>query len=69
MKSNCAFVTVIYSRSIVVAVISECRIKSVIYKTWIRTLANSADSDQAQQNAASDQGLHFLLKLLEVKGK
>ena len=31
------------------------------------TLANSADPDQMLQNA-SDQGLHCLLKLQEVKG-
>ena len=29
-------------------------------------LANSADPDQMPQNAASDQGLHCLLKLQEV---
>ena len=50
-----------------VTVASECPIKSVICKTWIRTLANSADPDQTPQNAASDQGLHCLLKLQEVK--
>ena len=38
-----------------------------ICKTWIGTLANSADSDQVPQNAVSDQGLHCLLKLQEVK--
>ena len=32
------------------------------------TLANSADPDQMPQDAASDQGLHCLLKLQEVKG-
>ena len=41
----------------------------VICKTWTqRTLANSADPDQMPQNAASDQGLHCLLKLQEDKG-
>ena len=41
-------------------------------KTWtgtFGTLANSAGQDQMQQNAASDQGLHWLLKLQEVIGK
>ena len=46
----------------------EYRGKRVICKTWTRTLANSADSDQTLQNAASDQGLPGLLKLQEVKG-
>ena len=32
------------------------------------TLANSADPDQTPQNAESDQDLHCLLKLQEVKG-
>ena len=31
------------------------------------TLANSADSDQTPQNVASDQGLHCLFKIQEVK--
>ena len=30
-------------------------------------MENSADPDQTPQNAASDQGLHSLLKLQEVK--
>ena len=30
--------------------------------------ANSADPDQMLQNAASDQGLHYLLKIQKVKG-
>ena len=40
-------------------------------KTWtgtFGTLANSADQDQTQQNAASDQSLHWLLKLQEDEG-
>ena len=41
--------------------------KSVICKTWT-VFDNSADPDQTLQNAASDQGLHCLLKLQEVKG-
>ena len=49
------------------AVTSECRVKRVIWKTWTETFANSADPDQTLQNAASDQGLHCLLKLWEVK--
>ena len=64
--------TVIDSRAILVAVTSECCAKRVICKTWTGlsagTLANNADSDQTPQNAASDQCLHCLLKLLEVKG-
>ena len=35
----------------------------VICKTWTGTLANSADSYQTPQNAASDQGLHCLLNI------
>ena len=31
-------------------------------------MAPSADPDQMPQNAASDQGLHSLLKLQEIKG-
>ena len=57
-----------YSRAILVAVTSECRVKMVICKTWTATLANSADPDQMPQNVASDQGLHCLIKLREVKG-
>ena len=71
MKTNRALyeiqLTVIYSRAILVAVTSECRVKRVICKTWTGTLANSVDPDQMPQNAASDQGLHCLLKLQEVK--
>ena len=59
---------VIYSRAFLVAVTSECRVKRVICKTWTGTLANSADPNQTPQNAAaSDQGVHCLLKLQEVK--
>ena len=43
---------VIYSNAILVAV----------------TSANSADPDQMPQNVMSDQGLHCLLKIQEVKG-
>ena len=32
-------------------------------------MANSKDPDQTPQNAASDQGLHCLLKLQEDKGQ
>ena len=60
-------VTVIYSRAVIVSVTSGCRVKMVICKTWTWTLANSADLDQTPQNAASDQSLHCLLKLQEVK--
>ena len=59
-------VTVIYSRAVVVTVTSECRVMRVICKTWIGTLANSADKDQTAQNAASDQDLNCLLKLQEI---
>ena len=72
MKSNQAFVqnlgNGIYRRAILVAVTSECRVKRVIWKTWTRTLANSADPDQTPQNAASDPGLHCLFKSQEVQG-
>ena len=71
MNSNRAFVQSPgngYSPAILVAVMSECSVKGVIYKTYTGTLANSADPDQTTQNAASDQGLHCLLKLREVKG-
>ena len=47
---------------------SECGVKRVICKTEAVILVNSADSDQTPQNAASDQGLHCLLKLQENKG-
>ena len=50
-----------------VTITSECHVKRVICKTWTATLANSADQDQMLQNAASDQGLHYLLKIQEVK--
>ena len=70
MKSNHAFVRlmVIYSSAILVAVTSEWSVKRVICKTCTGALANNADPDQMQQNAASDQGLHCLLKLHVVKG-
>ena len=58
---------VIYSHTILVAVMSECSVKRVICKTWTGTLANSADPDQMIQNVASDQGLPFLLKLQWLK--
>ena len=57
----------IYSHSSLVAVTSEFSGKRVICKTWTGTLANSANSDQTPQNVVSDQGLHFLLNLQEVK--
>ena len=57
-----------YSRTILVSVKSECHVKRVICKTWIGTLADSVDPDQTPQNAASDHGLHCLLKLQEVQG-
>ena len=60
-------VTAINSRAIF-AVTSECGVKRDICKTWTGTLANSTDQDQTPHNAASDQGLHCLLKLHEDKG-
>ena len=73
MKSNRALdeiqVTVIYSRAILVA--RQSAVESVFCKTWtvtFETLANNADPDQTPQKVASDQGLHCLLKLQEVKG-
>ena len=59
---------IIYSHAFLVAVMSECRVKRVICKTWTGTLANSTDPDQTPQNALSDHSLHSLLKLREVKG-
>ena len=47
---------------------SEYRVERVICKTLTGKLANNADSDLTPQNAASDQGLHCLLKLQKVKG-
>ena len=61
-------VTVIHSRAILAAVTLECRVKRVMCKTWTRTFANCVDPDQMPWNVASDQGLHCLLKLQEVKG-
>ena len=64
---------VIESRASRVAVTSECCVKRVICKTQtglsFGSLANSADPDQTSQNMASNQGLHCLLKLKEVKVK
>ena len=60
-------VTVIYSRAILVTEATDRRVKRVICKTWTRTLANSAEPVQMPQDAAFDRGLHFLLKLQEVK--
>ena len=57
---------VIYSCT-VVTVTSEYCVKRIVCKTWTGSLAKSADPDQTPQNAASDQGLHCLLKLQEVK--
>ena len=42
----------------------------VIGKTWTGTfgvLVNAVDPDQTPQNTASDQDMHCLLKLLELK--
>ena len=59
-------ITVIYSRA-TVAVTSGFHVMRVICKTWTGIFANSTYSDQTSLNAASDQGLHGLLKLQEVK--
>ena len=56
------------TKSVLVTVTSECHVKRVICKTWTETLANSADPDQTPLDEASDQGLHCLHKLKEVKG-
>ena len=59
-------ITVMYSRTFLVAVTSESCVKRVICKTgngpsaW--TLVKSADQDQTSQNAASDQRLYCLLR-------
>ena len=60
-------VTINYSRGSLVAVTSECHAKRIICKTWTGIWVNRADPDQMPQNAASNQGLHCLLKLQEVK--
>ena len=63
-------VAVIYTCALLVTVTSVCRKNRVICKTGtgtFGTFANSADPDQMPQNAASDQGLHCLLELQEVK--
>ena len=70
MKSNIKYkiqVRVINSRAVLVAVTLQCRVKRDIYIALTVTHANSADTDQMLQNTASDQGLHCLLKLQEVK--
>ena len=46
---------------------SEFHVKRVISETWTGTLANNAEPDQTLQNVGSDQDLHCLLKLQEVK--
>ena len=57
-------VTVIYSRFIFVAVPSMLLIRGLLYNLdWdIWNTEKSADPDQAPQNAASDQGMHFSIK-------
>ena len=69
---QCNTVTIIYSRAILIAVRSDCCVKGVICKTRtgcsVGILANTAAQDQTPQNAASDQGLHCLLKLQGVSG-
>ena len=60
---------VIYSHTILVAVMSECCVKGLSVKPVLGTLANSADPEQMLQNAASDQGLHYLLKLQKLRVK
>ena len=59
--------TVIYSHTILVAVMSECRAKRLIRKSWTGTLANSADPHQTPQKVASDQGLYCLLKFGKLR--
>ena len=58
---------IMYSRAILVAVTSECRVKRIICKTGAGLLANSADPDQTPRSVASDLGLYCLFKLQEVK--
>ena len=60
-------VTVIYSRTILVAVAPDCCVKMVICKTWT-WFSDGTDPVRTLQNVESDQGLHSLLKLQEVKG-
>ena len=62
-------VTVTYSRNGLVAVTSECSVKNVMCKIWTGTLVNSSEHDQTPQNAAPDEGLHCILKLLEVNNQ
>ena len=61
-------VLVINSCAILVTVMSECCVQRVFCKTWTGILAHSKDLDQMLHSAASDQGLHCLLQLQEVKG-
>ena len=80
MKSNRAFVRtsgyVIYSRAVLVKVTSNSVQRGVFVKPGLGgvlvhctcTLTNSVNPGQTPQNAASDQGLHCLLKLQEYKG-
>ena len=68
MKSNRALneiqVTFIHSRADLVALTSECGVKSL---DW--DIGKQCIPDQTPQNAASDQGLHCFLKLQDVKDK
>ena len=73
MKSNRAFVrnpsNGYFCRAILVSVTSDCRVKKVNCKTSTGTLSNSIDQDQTPHNAASDEGLHCLLKLRNIRVK
>ena len=60
--------TVIYTCTVLVTVTLVWRVKRVICKTWTETLVNNTNPDLKLLNVASDQGLHCLLKLQEVKG-
>ena len=59
----------VYSRAILATVTSEYRVKRFVCKTLTGTLANSAEPDQTPQTAVSEQGLHRLHKLQDVKVK
>ena len=71
MKSNRAFVRNPGNDYLQPCFFCRCDVrvpcKEGICKTWTGTLSNSEEPDQTPQNAASDQGLHCLLKLQENK--
>ena len=45
----------------------QSSVKRGLSEIWTRILENSADLDQTPHNTTSEQGLHCLFKLQEVK--